>query len=179
MKRVVVAVSSALIFSSTTPIWAQPTNPPAAVPVASPAIVDGSRVQLEYTLKEASGEVLDSNKGGTPLTYVQGEHKIMPVIERALHGMRTGEEKQVTVPPEDGYGAVDPAAQTEVPKNAVPPTALTIGSQLTAETSSGQTRLVRVKEIKEDTVILDVNHPLAGKTLQVDVRVLGVEPPGK
>jgi FKBP-type peptidyl-prolyl cis-trans isomerase SlyD len=172
-------MSSALIFVWTAPIGAQPTSPPGSAPAASPAIVDGSRVQLEYTLKEASGEVLDSNKGGTPLTYVQGEHKIMPVIERALQGMRTGEEKQVTVPPEDGYGAVDPGAQTEVPKNAVPPAAHTVGSQLTAETSSGQTRLVRVKEIKEDTVVLDLNHPLAGKTLQIDVRVLGVEPPAK
>jgi FKBP-type peptidyl-prolyl cis-trans isomerase SlyD len=179
MKRAMFAMSSALVFLSTTPIWAQPASPPASTPAASPAIVDGSRVQLEYTLKEVSGEVLDSNKGGTPLIYVQGEHKIMPVIERALQGMRTGEEKQVTVPPEDGYGAVDPGAQTEVPKHAVPPAALTVGSQLTAETSSGQTRLVRVKEIKEETVVLDLNHPLAGKTLQVDVRVLGVDPPAK
>ena len=70
-------------------------------------------------------------------------------------------------------------AVTEVPKEALPPASLTVGAELVARGRGGETRLVRVKEIKEKTVIIDLNHPLAGKTLHFDVKVLGVEPPTK
>jgi len=145
----------------------------------SPAIETGSTVQLEYTLKDDNGKVLDSNKGRDPLTYTQGQEQIIPGLEKALTGMRAGEEKQVTVEPEDAYGAVDPAAQTEVPKEMLPPDALQVGTQLVARSPMGETRVVRVKEVKGATVILDLNHPLAGKTLHFDVKVIGVEPPNK
>ena len=141
-----------------------------------PAIETGSTVQLEYTLKDEAGKVLDSNKGRDPITYTQGEHQIVPGLEKVLNGMRAGEEKQVTIKPEDGYGPVDPQAQTEVPKEVLPPDALTVGTQLVARSGGGETMLVR---IKETTVIIDLNHPLAGKTLHFDVKVLGVEPPKK
>jgi len=143
----------------------------------SPAIERGSTVRLEYTLTDDTGKVLDSNKGREPLTYPQGEEQILPALERALTGMRAGEGKQVILKPEDGYGPVDPAAQTEVPKEMLPSDALTVGTQLVARSPGGQSMLVRVKEIKEKTVILDLNHPLAGKTLHFDVKVLGVELP--
>jgi FKBP-type peptidyl-prolyl cis-trans isomerase SlyD len=80
------------------------------------------------------------------------------------------------VKPEEGYGAVDPAAQIEVGRDRVPPD-VKVGSQLTGRSSSGQTRSVRVKEVKDQTVVLDLNHPLAGKTLLFDVRVLSVAGP--
>lgn len=143
----------------------------------SPAIESGSTVQLEYTLKDEEGKVLDSNKGRDPLTYTQGQEQIIPGLEKALNGMRAGEEKKVTVKPEDAYGPVDPEAQAEVPKAMLPPDALQVGARLVARSPMGDTRVVRVKEIKETTVILDLNHPLAGKTLHFDVKVLGVEPP--
>jgi FKBP-type peptidyl-prolyl cis-trans isomerase SlyD len=146
---------------------------------ASPAIENGSTVRLEYTLKDDTGKVLDSNKGGSPITYTQGQQQLVPGLEKALGGMHAGEEKQVTVKPEDGYGEVNPSAQTEVPKAMLPPDALTVGNQLVARGRGGETMLVRVKQIKETTVIIDLNHPLAGKILFFDVKVLGVEPPKK
>jgi len=145
----------------------------------SPPIENGSTVQLEYTLKDDAGAVLDSNTGRPPLTYVQGQQQIVPGLEKALNGMRAGEEKNVVVKPEDGYGAVDPAAQTEVPKQMLPADALTVGTQLVARSRTGETMLVRVKEVKEATVIIDLNHPLAGKTLHFDIKILGVESPQK
>lgn len=145
----------------------------------SPAIEAGFTVQLEYTLKDDDGKVLDSNKGRSPLTYTQGRQQIIPGLEKALGGMRAGDEKQVTVKPEDGYGPVDPSAETEVPKQMLPPNALTVGTQLVARSRDGESMLVRIKEVKETTVIIDLNHPLAGKILHFDVKVLGVEPPGK
>jgi len=144
-----------------------------------PAIAAGSRVSLEYTLSDDAGTVLDSNKGRPPLTYVQGEHQIVPGLERALDGMHAGEEKKVVVAPADGYGAVDPAAVTEVPRDLVPADARVVGTELVARSPQGATRLVRVKEVKAETVVIDLNHPLAGKTLHFDVKVVGVEPAAK
>ena len=145
----------------------------------SPAIEEGAMVQLEYTLKDDGGTVLDTNKGRGPFTYTQGQQQIVPGLEKALGGMHAGEEKQVIVKPEDGYGPVDPAAQTEVPTEQLPPDSLKVGAQLVARSPDGGTMLVRIKEVKENTVIIDLNHPLAGKTLHFDVKVLGVEPPKK
>ncbi len=153
---------------------AQPKENP-----VSPAIETGSKVRLEYTLKDDGGKVLDSNKGGEPLTYTQGQRQIIPGLEKALVGMRTGEEKKVTVKPADAYGEADSGAVAEVPKEMLPPDALTVGTELVAQSQGGGRRIVRVKEIKEKTVLIDLNHPLAGKTLFFDVKVLGVEPPTK
>lgn len=145
----------------------------------SPAIESGATVQLEYTLKDEAGKVLDSNKGQSPLTYTQGRQEIIPGLEKELNGLRAGDEKQIAIAPEDGYGAVDPSAQTEVPKNVLPPGSLTVGNELMARGRGGETMVVRIKEIKETTVIIDLNHPLAGKTLYFDVKVLDVEAPKK
>jgi FKBP-type peptidyl-prolyl cis-trans isomerase SlyD len=128
-------------------------------------------------LTDDGGKVLDSNKGQKPLTYTQGERQIVPGLEKALDGMHVGEEKKVAVTPADGYGEVNPEAVTEVPKESIPPDALKVGAELVARNQSGAARLVRVKEIKDKTVVIDMNHPLAGKTLYFDVKVLGVNPP--
>ena len=145
----------------------------------SPAIENGFTVRLEYTLTDDAGKVLDSNKGQDPLTYTQGQEEILPALENALTGLRAGDQKQVTLAPKDGYGEVEPRAQTEVPKEVIPPDSLKVGAELVAQNRTGGSRLVRVKEIKEKTVIIDLNHPLAGKTLHFDVKVLGVDPPTK
>ena len=150
---------------------------PAAAPGAG-VVQNGSNVSIEYTLKDEVGQVLDTNRGKGPLTFTQGQQQIIPGLERELMGMHPGDEKKVVVKPEDAYGPIVPNAQTEVPKDAVPKEGLKVGTALMARSGSGETRPVVVKEIKEKTVVLDLNHPLAGKTLFFDVKVLGVEPPG-
>lgn len=145
----------------------------------SPAIENGAKVQLEYTLKDDGGKVLDSNKGREPLTFTQGQKQIIPGLEQALSGMHAGEEKKVTIKPVDAYGEVNPSAVTEVPKEMLPPDALKVGTQLVAQSQAGDRRIVRIKEVREKTVVIDLNHPLAGKTLFFDVKVLGVEPAKK
>ena len=154
-------------------------SPGAPAPAAAPAIENGSTVQLEYTLSDDAGKLLDSNKGQQPLTYTQGGHQLIAALEKQLVGMQTGQQKKVVLKPEDAFGAVDPAAQTEVPKDALPPDALVVGAQLMARNAAGEGRPVVVKEIKDKTVVVDLNHPLAGKTLVFDVKVLGIEPPSK
>ena len=144
---------------------------------AGPAIEKGSTVRIEYTVTDEAGKLLDTNKGGKSLQFTHGRREMIPGVERQLLGMHPGEEKKVVVTPEEGYGAVDPAAQTEVPREVVPPESQEVGKRLLARSESGQPRLVMVKEVKERTVVLDLNHPLAGKTLLFDVKVLGVDPP--
>ena len=143
---------------------------------AAPAIKDGSRVGLEYTLTDDAGTVLDTNKGQEPFVYTHGTRQIVPGLESALAGLRTGDVRKVRVKPEDGYGKVDPKAEIEVGRERVPPD-VKVGSQLTGRSASGESRAVRVKEIKDKSVVLDLNHPLAGKTLVFDVRILSVDGP--
>ena len=168
MNRIVTSAAAAVALLAST-VFAQAPTPT--------AIQTGSSVSIEYTLKDEGGQVLDSNKGKDPLTFTQGQQQIIPGLEREMIGMHAGEEKKVVVKPEDAYGPVMPNAQTEVPKDAIPKEGLKVGTPLMARSGSGETRPVVVKEIKENTVVLDLNHPLAGKTLFFDVKVLGVEPP--
>ena len=85
----------------------------------------------------------------------------------------------LTVKPEDAYGPVDPAAFREVPKEAVPADALKVGTMLLAQGPGGQGVPVRVHEIKEKTVVMDFNHPLAGKTLSFDVKITEIKDAAK
>ena len=170
MKRLGAMMLPVLLLLTLGVAQAQQGNPP------DPAVENGSAVKFEYVMKDDAGEVLTSTQG-KPFTYVHGRGQILPGLEKAMEGMRAGETKQVTVPPEDGFGPVDPAAEVEVPKEQIPPDALTVGAQLLATTGTGNTVPVKVKEIREATVVLDLNHPLAGKTLRFDVEVIEVEPP--
>ena len=178
MNRARDLLAALLLLSA--PVAANAQATPAAVPSAAPSattVENGSTVKLEYTLKDDAGTVLDSNKGQEPLSFTQGGQQLMPGLEKQLIGMHVGEEKKVVLKPEDAYGPNDPNAQAEVPKTALPPEALNVGTRLMARNQAGETRPVTVKEIKENTVVLDLNHPLAGKTLVFEVKVLGVEPP--
>lgn len=147
------------------------------------AIADGSQVSLEYTLSDDEGKMIESNKGKEPLVYTHGNGQIIPGLEKQLLGMKVGGAKHVTVKPEDAYGPVNPKAFQEISKANVPPEALKVGATLMARSTQGQAFPVRVHEIKDKTVVMNFNHPLAGKTLAFDVKVLDIKiaesnPPG-
>jgi FKBP-type peptidyl-prolyl cis-trans isomerase SlyD len=160
------------------PAQAPSTQAPPA-PAATLAIENGSMVQLEYTLSDDAGKVIDSNRGQPPLTYTQGDRQLMAALENQLVGLRAGQEKKVVLKPDEAFGPIDPSAQTEVPKEVLPPESLVVGAHLMARTATGEERPVMVKEIKDKTVVVDLNHPLAGKTLVFEIKVLGIEPPSK
>ena len=142
-------------------------------------IREGSQVALEYTLSDEAGTVIESNKGKQPMSYIHGKSQIIPGLEKELSGMKVGEEKKILVKPEDGYGPVNPDAFQEVPKDKLPPEALKVGTMLMAQGPQGQGIPVRVHEIKDTTVIMDFNHPMAGKTLSFDVKVSEIKTPEK
>jgi FKBP-type peptidyl-prolyl cis-trans isomerase SlyD len=168
MKRVwIAAMAAALVVSGT---W---LDGQAADEKAS-QIADGMRVTMEYTLTLPDKTVADSTAGQTPFSYVHGVHQIIPGLEKALTGLKAGDKKRVAIPAADAYGLYDKAKIITVPKKNVPPEAKA-GTML--RSASGQP--AKVLEIKGDSVVIDTNHPLAGKDLTFDVNVLKVEPPPK
>ncbi|HEY6085265.1 MAG TPA: peptidylprolyl isomerase [Nitrospira sp.] len=144
---------------------------------SSQAVKDGAQVSLEYTLTLEDKTVVESNVGKEPMTYRQGAHEIVPGLERSLEGLVKGEKKHIVVKPADGYGELDAKAIQEVKKSLIPEAARKVGAQLEAKGPDGDSMFPRVTEVKEDTVVLDFNHPLAGKTLVFDVTILDVKPP--
>jgi len=137
-------------------------------------IRNGSVVSFEYTLSDENGEVLQSNKGKEPVTYTHGQQEIIPGLEKGLAEMEINEEKSIRVKPEEAYGQVDPQGFKEVPKSDIPTTELDVGTPLNARGPQGEELLIHVSEVKDDTVVLDFNHPLAGKTLHFDVKVVDI-----
>lgn len=138
-------------------------------------IENGNSVSIEYTLKLDDGSTVDSNVDGDPLTYTQGSSQILPALEEALLGLEVGDSKQVDLTAEQGYGPIDPRGYQEVETDRVPEDARTVGTMLMASTPEGQQQPIRVHEVKDDLIVLDFNHPLAGEALHFDVKILGIE----
>lgn len=130
-------------------------------------------VTLEYTLTDETGEVLDTSKGSDPLVYLHGAGNIVPGLEVALMGKDEGESLKVTVAPPEGYGERDEELIETVPKDRFDDEELEVGMQFQATGPEGPVMLTVLK-VQNDTVTLDANHPLAGKTLSFDVTVLAV-----
>src|SRR5258706_13343517 len=125
-------------------------------------IADKKIVRIDYTLKNAAGEVLDPSDGGEPLAYLHGAHQIVPGLEKELTGLEVGQSKDVVVPPEDAYGLPDPQGIFPVPRAAFPDGAnLQVGESFMGEDDQGGTVPVRVIEVSEDSIVVDANHPLA------------------
>ena len=139
-------------------------------------VVDaGSTVGIEYTLTLEDGTKVDSNVGEEAMRIEQGSGQIIPGLDKELIGMKVGDAKQVKVTPEEGYGQVDPAAFTEVPVSELPENARQPGMMLMAQDDQGRTQRLRVHKIEGDKATLDFNHPLAGKTLFFDIKILEVQ----
>jgi FKBP-type peptidyl-prolyl cis-trans isomerase SlyD len=138
-------------------------------------ISHGKEVSLEYTLRLADKKVVDTNVAAEPLVFTQGSQQIIPGLEKRLEGMSVGQEKQVVVTPEEGYGPVNPQAIMEIPKEKLPSGPLQVGQVLEGQDPTGNPMYAKVTEVRDTTAILDLNHPLAGQTLYFDVKVLDIK----
>jgi FKBP-type peptidyl-prolyl cis-trans isomerase SlyD len=128
---------------------------------------------FNYRLTDDSGELIDGSEG-EPLAYIHGTHSIIPGLEQALEGKRAGDALQVRLPPELAYGERDEELVQEVSRDALPVEAeIEVGVQFHAENEEGQ-HILTVVGVDGDSVRLDANHPLAGKTLVFDVQVVSV-----
>jgi FKBP-type peptidyl-prolyl cis-trans isomerase 2 len=138
-------------------------------------ISSGSKVSIEYTLKLDDGSVVDTNEGGDALVYEQGGGQILPALEEALGQLSAGDATQVSLTAEQGYGPVHADAMHTVEPDQVPEQARVVGATLVAQDESGGQRPVRVAEVHEDRIVIDLNHPLAGQNLHFDVKIVAVD----
>ena len=127
---------------------------------------------MNYTLKNDQGMVLDTSENREPLSFIVGSGMIIPGLEKELHGKEKGDTVSVTVEPKDGYGEYDPNQTVTVSKNQFAEgTEIKQGMTVQAQREDGQIQLLTIKEVVDDTITLDANHPLAGQTLHFDVQI--------
>jgi FKBP-type peptidyl-prolyl cis-trans isomerase SlyD len=137
-------------------------------------ITEGTVVSMDYALRSDEGTVIDQSQPGQPLTYLHGHKNIIPGLENALEGKFAGDEVEVRVSPEEGYGEPNPALEQVVPKDRFQGIEnIEVGMQFQASTDQGPVS-VRVVKVEDGDVTVDGNHPLAGKHLNFNVTVQDV-----
>jgi len=141
------------------------------------SIKQNSVVTFHYTLKDDSGEVIDSSSGSEPLAYLHGHGQIVGGLERELEGRAVGDKLSVKVAAADGYGEYNKELVQKVPRRSLKGIAnISVGMRLHAQTAAGA-RAVVVTHVAGDMVTLDGNHPLAGQNLNFDIEVTDVREP--
>lgn len=142
------------------------------------AIENNMVVSLEYELRDkATSDIIDSNIGEAPLEFITGRNHIIPGLESEILKMSQGDASQVIVAPAQAYGEFDETAVQQVPIEQFAGIDLQEGMPLYAQAEDGATIQVIVKNIGEQEVTIDYNHPLAGKELMFDIKILAVREP--
>jgi FKBP-type peptidyl-prolyl cis-trans isomerase SlyD len=137
------------------------------------AIKENQVVAIEYEVRDGS-DVVDSNMGGAPLVFMFGKGQVIPGLEKGIENMAVGEKGDLLVKAEDAYGTYNEEAFQELPKEQFAGIELSQGMSLYGQGEDGSTVQVIVKEIKDDSVVIDFNHPLAGKDLMFTVAIANI-----
>ncbi len=136
-------------------------------------IESGKIVKIHYTLM-VNGDVLETSQDSGPLEYEHGRGQIIPGLENALEGLSMGDSGQVDIGPDDAYGAINPELILEIPRDQVQDGLIEIGTVLRGKDAQGKTLQGIVREVNDEQVTVDFNHPLAGKELHFDFEVIEV-----
>lgn len=135
----------------------------------------GDTVRIHYTGTLADGSQFDSSAGRDPLEFKLGAGQVIPGFDKAVTGMTVGQEQTVEIPAADAYGAADANGRQSFPRDKIPANIpLEIGTQLQLSGPEGQPIAVTVAEVSDDAVILDANHPLAGKDLTFRIELVEI-----
>ena len=138
-------------------------------------IGDNSVVNVHYKLTDDAGKVLDSSDGSKPLAYLHGAGNIVPGLEKALTGKVAGDSLQVKVEPAEGYGELNPEGVKVIEKSAFEGVeSVEAGMAFEAKAPDGTAQQIIVKKVEGDEVTIDMNHPLAGVTLNFDITIVSV-----
>lgn len=138
------------------------------------AISNDQLVSMQYELK-VGGDVVDSNVDAAPLEFKFGTGQIIPGLEARVAELSEGEEASVLVPANEAYGEYNEEAVQKLPKAQFEGIDLSVGLPLQGQDSNGNPMNVRVKEIFDDEVAIDLNHPLAGQDLNFDIKILSIK----
>ena len=136
----------------------------------------GDKVKIEYKGTLDDGTVFDaSEKHGEPLEFEVGAGAVIPGFEKAVLGMEKGEEKKFTIPAKEAYGEPDPNLVKKIPKDKLEGAPdLEVGMALVMNLPNGASITACVIEVGDDTVTFDMNHPLAGKDLTFEIKIVGI-----
>lgn len=141
------------------------------------AIADATKVTLNFSLSLEDGTVVDSNHGEDPVTFTVGDGNLLEGFEKAMYGLRAGDEREITIPPEQGFGQPNENNLQEVPVSDFPEDmALDVGLMLSFSDAQNTELPGVIKALKGDVVLVDFNHPLAGRTLLFKVHIHSVTP---
>lgn len=138
------------------------------------AIQKNSEVEIDYTLI-VDGKVEDTSKGRKPLKYTQGVGQVIVGLERALEGRKAGDKISVDIPAKDAYGEFNNEAIRRVPKAAIQNVEQMKVGDIVGASGGGRSFRAKISEITDTEVVLDFNHPLAGKELHFDVEIVSVK----
>ncbi len=137
-------------------------------------ITTNSVVSIDYTLSNNEGNILDTSEGNEPLIFIQGFRSIIPGLEKSLEGKSAGDQFQVSIPPEEGYGIKDDNLIQIFPSNAFQRVdTLEVGMQFHIQNGM-RSQIATISQIDGDEVTIDANHPLAGETLNFEVKIVEV-----
>lgn len=135
----------------------------------------GDTVRIHYTGTLSDGSTFDSSDGRDPLEFTLGAGQVIPGFDKAVTGMTVGDSQTVEIPSGDAYGAHDPNGRQAFPRDQVPgDIPLEIGTRLQLSGPEGQPIMVSVAEVNDREVILDANHPLAGKDLTFQIELVEI-----
>jgi peptidylprolyl isomerase/FKBP-type peptidyl-prolyl cis-trans isomerase SlpA len=136
---------------------------------------EGNEVQVHYTGKLEDGTVFDTSEEGEPLSFTIGENRVIPGFENAVTGMEPGDSKTTEVDPDQAYGEHRDDMVMEMEKDQIPDEVdPEVGQQLQLRLENGQTVPVLITALGDDTVTIDANHPLAGRTLTFEIELVDV-----
>jgi len=137
----------------------------------------GDTVKVHYTGTFDDGVQFDSSIGKTPLLVNIGSGEAIPGFEKGLEGMAIGDKKTINIPAIEAYGEHNPALVHEVPRADIPEEIdLKVGLELTAQGPDGNTHILSIKEVNEETVTVDANHPMVGKNLNFELEMVDIAP---
>lgn len=139
-------------------------------------VESGSTVSVEYTGKFDDGTVFDSSNGRAPIEFKVGGGEVIKGFDEAVVGMKKGEEKKITIEPEQAYGQRDERLIQSTPKEAFPKgVEVKEGVRLKLQAPDGRMIIATVTKVDDKNVTVDLNHPLAGKKLNFDLKVVDVK----
>lgn len=139
-------------------------------------VKENNTVKVNYTGKLSDGQIFDTSEGREPLEFTLGQGQLIPGFEKGVIDMKLNEKKTITIAKEEAYGDVNPALIQEVNKADLPQDMTPeVGMGLVSKTQDGRETNLMVVEVKEETIVLDANHPLAGKDLVFDLEVVDIK----